>query len=119
MNKQEKKVFDEVTEAYADCWLPDDTPWPLQESRRNLHFRASAPVKLKVAHKILKNVFPGAGGYNNFSPDLLLKLHADTMVTIAREGSVCLYVDRKPPSVKTMDCDECDQQGKEWRLWWD
>jgi hypothetical protein len=69
--------------------------------------------------------------YNAFTPDLLDHLPEDSMVRIAREGSVCLYVrsnelnsfsedELESLVFRDMGADECQYNNKgEYRIWWD
>lgn len=106
----------EAIEAYADAHpLHGDSPSAM--GRRNLHWRASAPVTRDEAIAIMEETCPS---YNEFSPKLLRKLPADAMVTLAREGSVCVYVDKAgTASVKSLKADEFDNDGTNVRIWWD
>ena len=115
MNKSTyDQVRDEVKEAYADCWLP----WEEGEPRRNLHFRASASVSPKEAKAIMKKF---ANGHNAFSYEILCEFPEDAEITIAREGSVCLYVTGKNlPTRDVLGCDEYDKtEDGSTRIWWD
>ncbi|RDJ35004.1 MAG: hypothetical protein DWQ19_09220 [Crenarchaeota archaeon] len=116
----DKATFDqvrkEVMTAYADCYMP----WEQAKAIRQLDFRASAPVSPSEAQKILTEA--GVSCYNNFQTSLLEIFHQDSLVTIAREGSVCLYVQSWPasmPSASEVYADEVDQQGGFFRYWWD
>lgn len=90
---------------------------------RNLDFRASASVSRDEAIAILKEAI--TNGYNEFVPELLEKLPPDARVTIAREGSVCVYVNGTlPPDSAYQDslkADEMDYNAArhETRIWWD
>jgi hypothetical protein len=126
-----KTVQDEVRQAYLDCWSHRD--FMEVESLRNLQFRASDFVSRDEAVAILSDVMDG---YNNFEPKLLLKLPEDCKVVIAREGSVCVYVDCKVSGklARSMKVDENNFVDEErpyaaaipgystvglTRLWWD
>jgi hypothetical protein len=115
MNKQIEK---EVALAYSDCH--GDKPFEETEKTRNLSFRASAPVSRDEAVRIMEKYVPG---YNAFSPSLLEHLPKDSQVTIAREGSVCVYVKSKTKlslveGTKLL-ADEVDDVEGMTRLWWD
>lgn len=86
--------------------------------RRNLNWRASAPVTRDEAIAIMQETCPS---YNEFKPSLLRKLPADAMVTLAREGSVCIYVDKvSPATAGSLKADEFGgKQGGLCRIWWD
>ena len=107
-------VLQEVQKAYADCSMPFE-----QGSRiRQLMFRASYPVSRDEA----KQVFEEANvlGYNNFSPELLDKFPENCLITIAREYSVCIYVQGSNlPSAEEVLADEYDVDDDFTRYWWD
>jgi hypothetical protein len=88
---------------------------------RNLHFRASEPLGPAELKTILQEVFPNNGSYNNFKPSLLDKFPPNSQIYMAREGSVCLYVEKIAglPSAEDVSADECDDYGDEIRYWWD
>lgn len=95
-----KTVYDEVLTAYADANNLGN-PGP-----RNLKFRASQPVTPAEAQAIMETACPG---YNLFTPSLLGLLPDDCMVTLAREGSVCIYVRKgrkKLPTARKLKADE-------------
>lgn len=93
-------IFKEVYEAYYDCGhLYEITDgkgseefYEIAETTmevRNLRFRASQAVNRDTAIAIMEKACPG---YNNFEPSLLKFLPDDCEITLAREGSVCIYV---------------------------
>lgn len=90
---------------------------------RNLDFRASASVSRDEAIAILKEAI--TNGCNEFEPELLEKLPPDARVTIAREGSVCVYVNGTIPTDSdyrdSLKADELDYYPakNETRIWWD
>jgi hypothetical protein len=107
MDIAEHPIFDEVLKAYADCG-PVDEQFERGEgdtslsdearfealvdeamTHRNLSFRASQAVDPKTAQAIMEKACPG---YNAFRPKFLGLLPDDCQVTLAREGSVCIYV---------------------------
>jgi len=103
-----------IREAYADCWLP----WDEGSQRRNLDFRATSAVSRDEARRILHAAIPG--GYNEFEADLVLKLPSGAKITIAREGSVCLYIQNASFSqCSRLEADEIHNENGEIRLWWD
>lgn len=105
----------EILQAYADCHMD----WEIGSKIRNLNFRASQAVDPKTAKAILEKAM---NGYNSFTPDLLDLFPEDCQITIAREGSVCLYVKpgkKKLPKGKEINADEIDKYGEEIRFWWD
>ena len=107
-----KNILNEVMEAYCDSRLP----WSEAVNRRDLNFRASKSVSVLEAVKIMRKAVPN---HNAFSPDLLTYLPIGARVTIAREGSVCLYVTRALKEIKAMGADEWNTDGNETRIWWD
>jgi len=112
------KIFAEVQTAYADCWMENDE----QGYRtRNLNFFASEPVNKEDAIAILSACIKG--GYNNFESDLLNLFDDKCLFNIAREGSVCIYVDllgSEMPSLDKLLADEVDEQEDgTFRVWWD
>ena len=114
-------IEQEVKIAYADCWMD----WDKSKNIRNLDFMASDYLTKDDAKHILSKYITG---YNNFTPDLLDLLPDDSMVKIAREGSVCLYVVseelKTSPKLqqltqKALGADEFDYVNDEFRIWWD
>ena len=110
------KVTKEVCHAY-------------NEDTRQLQFKASAPVTIEEAVKIMAKALDcdeDVEGYNNFKPNLLRHLPAGSKVTLAREWSVCVYV-TLPKGVafedintSPLNADECDNPEKGIvRVWWD
>lgn len=126
-------VEQEVLNAYADCGLIDEKldellpEWatgdrnmneaerelyyevePHFMQMRNLQFRASRAVKPETAYKIMKRACPG---YNEFDCELIKLFPDDCKIVIAREGSVCLYVqpgETKLPTRAKLKADEYD-----------
>jgi hypothetical protein len=110
--------FDLVRYAAAQAYA-DAAPNPTNDamSRRNLNWRASAPVTRDEAISIMQETCPS---YNEFEPNLLKKLPANASVTLAREGSVCIYVDKVgAATAKNMKADEWHAKDGEVRIWWD
>jgi len=101
------------------------------EETRNLNFRASKSVPVLDAVTIMCAALgckDNESGYNNFKPGFLLALPQDANVTLAREGSVCVYV--KLPKGHTLKLDARTQRAMmideyhpqkdgSVRLWWD
>lgn len=120
-----KKVLTETKLAYCDSTMP----WSKADKLRNLHFRASKPVSVVDAIDIMTEALgaekPNDAGYNNFTPMLFAHLPVGSKITLAREGSVCAYVQLPEGMTVTekmarrMKVDECDVIGGETRLWWD
>ena len=108
-------VRKEVMTAYADCHMPFESAQKI----RNLNFRASAVVSPAEAKAILEEAHVY---YNEFEPSLLDQFHPHCLVTIAREGSVCLYIQDYPaqlPPASAVKADEYHVQGSHHRYWWD
>ena len=121
----------EVLKAYADCNNHFDN------SLRDLNFKASDYLYLTTAKDILEEAMPN--GYNNFEVEKLKFI--DDMcgslckVWIARESSVCLYIEQRNENVfhskKLDDADleylklklAADEITKDdngiIRIWWD
>ncbi len=104
--------------AFADCNLTDEREG---YAKRNLAFRAPGPLDPIEAADVMREAVPH--GYNEFHADLLALLPADAQVTIAREGSVCIYVsgELSKALADTLKADEYDYDPTtgESRLWWD
>lgn len=101
---------------YVDCWMKD---FQVASKLRNLDTKAQYAVSRQEAYDIVSEFITG---YNAFTPKLILQLPEDSKITIAREGSVCLYVETEEPLTDLVEngfCDELDYDGKEYRLWWD
>lgn len=115
MKTNYEKILSEVSRAYADCpCKPDVNAMDI----RNLEFRASARVTRDEAISIFNEA--GVTSYNNFTPSLLKKLPEGAGVTIAREGSVCIYVDKRIASGSAaLKADEMTYCDRETRIWWD
>ena len=116
-SKHYNQVYAEVKEAYADCWCRDNNEG---YKRRNLNFKASEVVSPEEAKYILKGSIPY--GYNEFNYKLLDLFPANTIVRIAREGSVCLYVEKQDemPTQEELKCNEADEvESGIMRYWWD
>jgi hypothetical protein len=111
-SKHYTKVAKEVCAAY-------------NEETRNLQFRASHPVSVDEAVKIMTKALDISSeedeGYNIFSPSLLRKLPKNSEVILAREGSVCVYVKGAFAQPKKMENDEFNYypETMNTRLWWD
>jgi hypothetical protein len=133
---EEHPIYKEVAEAYYDCWNTE-SPWEECEKHRNLDFRASKAVDRDTAIAILEKV---VSSYNDFTPDLLKCLPEDCQITIAREGSVCIYVTGLGEdevanrwAIPGLECDEWHYHPEDYksqitnayakagetRIWWD
>ena len=126
MNNNFQIVKKEVINAYSDCNS-------LAKESRQLDFLASRPVSVKEAEEIMALALES--GYNVFEPELIGKLPQSAKVWLAREGSVCLYLDMPidDQTQKELVCDEYDQVDKrmvtnhsmisdmigKYRIWWD
>ena len=110
-------ILQEIMTAYADAHGDVDNELAMQ--RRKLDFLASGPVSRDDAVAIMAKAVDHS--YNNFTAALLAKLPADAQITLAREGSVCVYVAGKVKPVKSMLADEWDYDAAKnrTRLWWD
>jgi hypothetical protein len=68
---------------------------------------------------------PEEAGYNSFCPVLLDNLPDDSKIWLAREGSVCVYVETaakisETRLMKKMNADEVDVWNDDRiRIWWD
>ena len=128
-------VEEEVMAAYSDC---NQESYEYGSGERNLHFRASEQVSVEEAQRIMEKAIPG--GYNAFKADLLDHLPTECKVEIAREYSVCIYVefteevsrpllfDAGRDAWAVMNADEVDRvqeysdvttDGFIVRFWWD
>lgn len=93
---------------------------------RNLHFCSPVTVGLADARRLLNRYVPG---YNRFEPKRLKTLPSACRVRVAREGSVCLYVETTEvldavQTTRDLRCNEfdlCQVLGsvRTYRLWWD
>jgi hypothetical protein len=126
VNNNFQIVKKETINAYSDC---ND----LSKESRQLDFLASRPVTVKEAKEIMSLAVEG--GYNDFKIELISILPQDSKIWIAREGSVCLYLDMPldEQTQKDLFCDEYDQITKDvlkyqpnmsdmigmYRIWWD
>jgi len=120
-----RKVLNEVTAAYSDAnGLEEIGIVP------TLQFKASEWVDKEEATQIMCEALscaPDIEGYNNFFPELLLRLPEDAKVFLAREGSVCVYFmseeDLDDSFQDRMRADEFDEieysEPPVYRLWWD
>ena len=129
-------VEEEVMAAYSDC---NQESYEYGSGERNLHFRASEQVSVEEAQRIMEKAIPG--GYNAFKADLLDHLPTECKVEIAREYSVCIYVQFRAIRARergkalfdagarlgsTMNADEVnfvhqfpDDEDYVVRIWWD
>jgi len=126
VNNNYQIVKKETINAYSDCNS-------LSKESRQLDFLASRSVTVKEAEEIMSLAVEG--GYNAFKPELISILPQDSKIWLAREGSVCLYLDMPIDEQTQIDlqCDEYDQVTKDalryqpnmgdmigmYRIWWD
>lgn len=117
MNTSALIVLGQVLSAYRDCdtYAPEEAAM----NERNLHFLASDSVSRDEAVEIMRQAIPN--NYNAFSADLLKLLPANARVTLAREGSVCVYVSGKIRKNPKLKCNEFDYNpgSRMTRIWWD
>jgi hypothetical protein len=133
LNAEQNTVFNEVFKAYADCHADD---YAKGVQTRNLSFRASQALSPIAAHDIMLMSCPH--GYNKFEASILKKLPDDCKVVLARESSVCIYVqkgEKEIPDCETLKADEYNVLERatfgtkyhqnnggyagELRIWWD
>ena len=105
--------YDEVLLAYSDCHEREGY------GERNLNFKATQKVSRDTAVDIMTIAVPH--GYNEFKASHLQKLPGNAVITIAREYSVCIYVEGQVKRVPGMKADEWsyDPATNETRIWWD
>lgn len=118
MNNPFQIVRAEAFKAYADRF-PDMSQEQFEKSFdiRQLDWRASLPLMVTEAIQIMEEVCPS---YNLFEPSLLRHLPAVAEVTLARDGSVCIYVKNVRPNLReVMFATEWKKVGEEIRIWWD
>ena len=102
------------------------------EPTRNLQFKAAGSMTIADAVKTMtlaldvKNATDE--GYNEFRPSFFRLLPKGTLITLAREGSVCAYIElpgaiteeKQKELIKNMSIDEWDVRADgSIRLWWD
>jgi hypothetical protein len=114
-----------VLRAYADCHGNNDSfVEPMRD--RNLNFCHALAISKTAAVKIMKKAIPD--GYNEFDAELLDQLPRESRIRIAREGSVCVYVETPNGSQinqEGLKADEFDlyqtnSDGTQThRIWWD
>jgi len=92
-----------ILTAYADCHCAEHD-YNDAIAQRNLNFRAADPVTRDEAVAIMREAL-AHGSYNEFKPSLLELLPTDAQVTIAREGSVCVYVKGNPLNIAPEDAE--------------
>lgn len=117
------KITEEIIKAYSDC------NGIYESAKRKLDFKASGALSLNEAKEAMKQAIPN--GYNEFTASKLRVLDAviDTEVKcwVAREGSVCLYLENHgqkeadlPELIEILSADEVDiLRDGQLRIWWD
>ena len=113
----------DLAAAYSDCDKHHSNSY-IHE--RNLNFCSPVTVSLAEARRLLARY---VSSYNEFAPKLLLVLPKTCRVRLARESSVCLYVETKEVLNEAKirhdtRCDEFDLyqvlgRVRTYRLWWD
>lgn len=114
-----------------DTLVKIETCHAYDEATGQMMFKASQPVQIPAAVEIMKVALSTSltpGFYNEFEPKLLRKLPKDSMVTLAREYSVCVYVKLPEGHIvknisslrRKMRADEISiEDDKTIRIWWD
>lgn len=111
-----------INQAFINETVRRSTLIAYNEDTRQLQFQAVSPVSRDVAIEIMREACPS---YNEFQPAFLAKLPADAKVILAREGSVCIYVEGDLTRLKAaMKADECGFENtypryNMTRFWWD
>jgi hypothetical protein len=116
VNEEYTDVLFAVASTYADC-RPDIMGEDHAYRTRKLMWRAARAVPRDAAKIILQRCIPE--GYNAFEANLLDLLPADCQVEIAREYSVCIYVQKALKEIPDMLADEWHVEGDVTRIWWD
>lgn len=114
----------EVMEAYADMCFASEAGFV-----RNLDFKASLAIPAVEFVRIMMTVVPGYNEfYGAFTCSEMVGMFPETArYRIAREGSVCIYVENHGKDPTHLDvirdhlqADECDlQEDGSIRFWWD
>lgn len=85
MFKNIELIDHQVSRMYADMWMKNSYE---SNQIRQLHSITSLFVSKKDTYDILNKYVKS---YNNFTPELIKRFPDDSLIKIAREGSVCLY----------------------------
>ncbi len=85
--------------AFADVHYPESRMHEAMQVR-DLRFRAPGSMPVSEAMEIMAEACPS---YNEFAPEVLALLPADAQVSIAREGSVAIYVKGNPFNIAFPD----------------
>ncbi len=120
MNSLLDGVRRRVLKVYCDC-RDFGTDWDAVSKQRELDFKSDQSVTRDEALAILKEAIPV--DYNMFEADLLKHLPQGSLVWIAREGSVCIYVQGclLAELERIMNADEFsyNEATNQTRIWWD
>lgn len=120
MNSLIEPVRQRILKVYCDC-RDFGTDWELVRKQRELDFKSDQSVTRDEAIAIIKEAIPV--DYNLFEASLLKKLPKESKVWIAREGSVCIYVEGCMLATlqRSMRADEFsyDEKTNQTRIWWD
>lgn len=126
-------VTDDQTDDFRDAWdgivmaYGDENKF-FDYSSRNLNFRSDFALTPELAKQIMEDALSKYGMYNEFTPgkiDNLEQLFDKPIVTLAREGSVAIYVHGTPTESlstikKLMDADDVrTMQPNITKIWWD
>lgn len=120
--------------AFSDCH-GSEADMRAGYATRNLQFRAPGPLPVSEAMPLMDEALNGSA-YNEFRAELLALLPASAQVTIAREGSVTIYVAGNPLNIAEANrysystnahsnpklmADEIsyDAEADLTRIWWD
>lgn len=117
MRQMNETILDKTLIAYADCH--GNEPFEKTSYRRNLSYCAPGSVDRADAVEIMRQAVEH--GYNEFEADLLNQLPDGCRITLARENSVCVYVDGNVPEIPEMNADEWHYYPdlNRTRIWWD
>lgn len=124
-----QELLDEIRTAYVDN-QNDGRTFEQTQNIRNLDFKASESVS---GWNDIEDALKATGeGYNAFEPvsvaNRIYEADPEAKVWVAREGSVCLYIETKYKQVMKRalkDADEADTgkgrrgQPAQIRFWWD
>lgn len=124
-----EEVKTQVMEAYCDCNYRGINDRKEALDRRSLTFKASSTVNRQEAFEIMTAALDEGSFndedilcYNDFEPQMILDhFPEDAKFILAREGSVCLYVNgKKLPKGIANEEDSMYIKGKVYkRYWWD
>jgi len=126
-NQYFEDACNEICKAYADC----NRIFKDRMNLRNLDFRSSYSLTKEEAVIAMTRALscsPSERAYNAFKPELISRLPEASIISVAREGSVCLYVTCGPLSHgeqialdSSLECDEFNSTNAhlkfEYRIW--